>query len=146
MVVEELVTDQDRAIWPEPEHEVAIAGLRGVEPNEMGVDTFVRQSRLHRVADLVVADVGRDGGRESEPCEPDGRICRIPASVDRHRVLERDLAAEGKVHPVPVVVLRDPDVRVGQPDEDVGRGVAHAEHVVLRHGTNCPMPARIRPS
>ena len=78
-------------------------------------------------------DVCRDSGGKSEPCEPHGGICRVPARVDNHGVVERDFAAEREVHPLPVVVLPDADMRVGQPDEDVGRGVAHAEHIELRH-------------
>ena len=136
VVVVKLMVDQDRAVLAEPEDEVAIARLRGIEPHEVGVDAFVLECRLHGAADLVVPDVGCDGGREAEAREADGGVGRVPTGLDRPGVLEWDLAAEGEVHPMPVVVLPDADVRVGQPDEHIGGGVTHTQHVVVvvRHG------------
>ena len=137
MVVEELVADEDRAVLPEPEHEVAVARLGGVEPHQVGGDAFELQRRLHGASDLVAPDMGSECGREAEARETDRGVGRVSAGVDRHGVLEGDLAPEGEVHPVPVIVLPNADVGVGQPDEHIGGRVSHAEHVEVRHVDMC---------
>ena len=133
MIVVELVADKNRAVRAVPEHEVAVARLPGVEPHEVGIDALVVESGLHVAADLVAPDVRGDRCGQAKTRKADGGVGGIAARLHRECVVEWDLPAEGEVHPVSVLVLPEADMPVGQADEDIGRCVAHAQHVQLRH-------------
>ena len=134
VVVVLLVTHQDRPVLPAPQDEVPVAGMPGIEVDEMRVDALVVQRRHHVAADLVVADMGGQCGREAQAGHSDGGVGRVPTRLDGEGVLEGDLAAERQLNEGAPFVGPGADLCGGQPDEDVGRGVAHAQDVDRRHG------------
>ena len=71
--------------------------------------------------------------RTPSRAKADRRVCRVPAGLHGVRVVEGNLASVGEVEPMSVVVVPGPDVGIGQPDEDIRRRIADAEHVVWGH-------------
>ena len=120
---------------PNQSTKLRLLGCVGVEPHEVGVDAFVlrappawcgRSGRCRRGPRCAVERPRREN--------PTAALAAFPPASTVTAYSKGTLPPKGRSIQCPWSSSQIADVRVGQPDEDVGGRVAHAEHVEVRHG------------